>query len=130
MFINRYESSEPVLDAKVEVESGDRRALATFHKDLGDYAVDDGPLLEQLSKAGEHSLIITIASGDDADLLDASLTVARQEDGHDHDGEGRVSAARAGLLAGGVISVVAGVGFWARRRNHAALRAGSAGGLK
>src|SRR2546427_11870866 len=36
MFINRYETNEPVLNAQVELELGNLKATAPFHADQGD----------------------------------------------------------------------------------------------
>ena len=124
MLINRYDTNEPVLDAKVEMESGDRRASAKFHADLGDYAVDDPAFLEALSKEGEHALLITIVAGSDSDLLDATLRVAPADLGHEH--EQWLGTARAGLLAGGLIVALAvGGGLVARRRDNGTRQAAS-----
>ncbi|MCA0177675.1 MAG: hypothetical protein LCH73_15555 [Proteobacteria bacterium] len=75
LLIDRYATNEPVLGAQVEVESGPRKAKATFHADLGDYAVDDPALLKQLSTPGAHPLVITIRAGDESDLLGGVLHV-------------------------------------------------------
>lgn len=88
LLIDRFETNEPVLKATVEVASGDAKALARFHADLGDYAVDDATLLKLLSQPGEHALVITVTAGEDSDLLDAVLQVgaapAESAQGHDH----------------------------------------------
>lgn len=91
LLINRYATNEPVLNATVEVETGTLKAPATFHADMGDYAVDDAAMLKALAAPGEHSLVITILAGSDSDLLDGTLTVpgaAAGDHGHSHD-EGR-----------------------------------------
>jgi hypothetical protein len=84
MLINRFATNEPVLNAKVEIESGAAKATATFHADLGDYAVDDPAMLKALSLPGEHPLVITVLAGADADLLDGSLRVTAAADEHGH----------------------------------------------
>lgn len=116
MLVNRYESSEPVLDAKVEIESGNTRAVAKFHSDMGDYAVDDAAFLEALSKEGEHALLITIVAGPDSDLLDGKLTVGPADHGHAHDQEEGSGSARTGLLVGGLLLAVVVGGIILRRR--------------
>jgi hypothetical protein len=73
LLIDRYESNEPVLGARVTVESGGIEAQATFHADHGDYAVDDARLLALLRQPGEHALVFTVTLGADADLLDGTL---------------------------------------------------------
>lgn len=84
MLINRFATNEPVLDAKVEIESGAVKAQAKFHADLGDYAIDDATMLKALSLPGEHPLVITVVAGADADLLDGSLKVSAPVDDHGH----------------------------------------------
>src|SRR5690606_12547461 len=92
MLIDRFETNEPVLKATVEVASGNAKAQARFHADLGDYAVDDTALLKLLSQPGEHALVITVTAGEDSDLLDAVLQVRTaalaSAHGHDHAGDG------------------------------------------
>lgn len=75
IFIDRFASNEPVLQAQVEVESGGLKAQAKFHADRGDYAIDDPAMLKKLLTPGEHPLVITVLAGKDSDLLDAVLRV-------------------------------------------------------
>lgn len=95
LLIDRFETNEPVLKAKVEVALGELKAMATFHEDHGDYAITDKALLAQLRQAGPHPLVITIESGEDADLLDAKLVTP---DEHDHDTAPQGSWRTAGVL--------------------------------
>lgn len=90
MLINRFETSEPVLEAKVEVETGGLKAAAKFHSDMGDYAVDDAAFLKALRAAGEHALVVTVIAGTDSDLLDGTFKsdgAAAGARGHSHDDE-------------------------------------------
>ncbi|MCZ8250906.1 MAG: hypothetical protein O9318_00395 [Hylemonella sp.] len=73
LLIDRYASNEPVLNARVTVESGGIEAAATFHADHGDYAVRDERLLALLRQGEEHALVFTITQGNDSDLLDGTL---------------------------------------------------------
>ncbi len=93
MLVNRFETNEPVLDAKVEVETGALKAPAKFHSDLGDYAVDDAAFLKALKAPGTHAVVVTIIAGAEADLLDGTLQSAgattgpgahAHDDGHGH----------------------------------------------
>lgn len=84
MLINRFATNEPVLNAKVEIESGAVKAQAKFHADLGDYAVDDAAMLKALSLPGDHPLVITVLAGAEADLLDGTLHVTVPADDHDN----------------------------------------------
>lgn len=98
ILINRFETNEPVLHAQVEVESGAAKAVAKFHDDMGDYAVDDPNFLKVLKAPGAHPMVITILAGEDSDLLEGTLQTgagaapaAAAGDGHGHahgDGHG------------------------------------------
>ena len=84
MLVNRFETNEPVLDAKVEIESGALKAAAKFHADMGDYAVDDAAFLKALKAPGAHPMVITIVAGAEADLLEGTLT-SEGADAHSHE---------------------------------------------
>lgn len=79
LFVNRFDTSEPVLHAAVELESGEHRASAAFRADQGSYVVNDPNLLKALGRAGSHPIVITVTSGNEADLLEATLAVAAVE---------------------------------------------------
>jgi hypothetical protein len=83
ILMDRFETNEPVLKARVEIESGGVKAVAKFHDDIGDYSVDDPAMLKKLSTPGEHPLVITVLAGKDSDLLDAVLRVEAMH-GSDH----------------------------------------------
>lgn len=89
ILVDRYETNEPVLNGKLEVEYQGQKASAKFHADLGDYSIDDPKLLKALSAPGKHALLFTFVSGDESDLLEGTLEVsAVQDHGHEH-GVGR-----------------------------------------
>lgn len=89
MFINRFETSEPVLGAKVEVETGTLKAAAKFHADLGDYAVDDQAVLAALNLEGPKAVVVTIIAGDESDLLEGTLGPANNANSEVRAREGR-----------------------------------------
>lgn len=84
ILIDRYETNEPVLNGKLEVEFNGLKAPAKFHADHGDYAIDDANFLKALAKPGTHSLIFTLAAGEESDFFEGTLEVkaADQVDGH------------------------------------------------
>ena len=86
LLVNRFETNEPVLGAKIEIETGALKAAAKFHADMGDYAVDDAAFLKALKAPGAHPMVITIVAGAEADLLEGTLTSEGAE-AHSHDGE-------------------------------------------
>lgn len=105
LLIDRFETNEPVLNAKVEVELSGRTAVAGFHADHGDYAVDDAAFLKALSAPGTHSLVMTVTSGSDTDLLEASMEVAGEQRAAEGRSVARVPLAMA-AIAGILLTVV------------------------
>ncbi|RJG04539.1 hypothetical protein D3878_19495 [Noviherbaspirillum sedimenti] len=114
ILIDRYETNEPVLNGKLEVEFNGLKAPARFHADLGDYAVDDANFLKALAKQGKHSLIFTLTAGDESDLLEGTLEVkAGDEDAHGHthddshdDAHGHESSLRNWAIGGALLAIL------------------------
>lgn len=77
VMIDRYDTNEPVLNGKLEVEYKGIKAQAKFHADIGDYAIDDPKFLQALSAPGKHQLMFTFVAGDESDLLEGVLEVPR-----------------------------------------------------
>lgn len=132
ILVDRYESNEPVLDAKLEVESGSLKAVAAFRAEQGDYVVTDAAMLKALAAPGEHGLVFTLVAGKDSDLLDGTLVGAAarvaasakddhghahgaDDHGHDHELE-RAAWIGAGVAALGLIG---GIAWWRQRRREA-----------
>jgi hypothetical protein len=82
VLVDRYETNEPVLNGQLEVQYKNIKAKATFHPDIGSYALTDPRLLKALSAPGKHALLFTLVAGDDSDLLEGTLAV--EEDHHEH----------------------------------------------
>lgn len=129
ILIDRFETNEPVLDAKVEVESGPAKATARFHADHGDYAVDDPAFLKRLEQPGEHSVVVTVIAAKDSDLLEGTLRVTTESlqaaHGHAHaddaDHGARPAWSRwveAGAVGLAAVVALAVAGWWWRRRTH------------
>ena len=126
-YVARYDSNEPVLNAQVEIELGERRTQAVFRVEQGDYLVADAAFTAALAAPGEHPLLFTLSVGDEGDLVDGSLKVAADQAGHAHD----PAQAGGGLPplawgAGGVIALaaVAALGTLALRRRKPAFPTG------
>lgn len=122
--VDRYETNEPVLGAKLEVESGALKAVATFRAEQGDYAVADAAMLKALAASGEHGLVFTLVAGQESDLLDGTLVnpaggaaAGGASDHHAHDPE----LERAAWLGAGVaaLGLVGGIAWWRQRRRDA-----------
>ncbi|OWW20720.1 hypothetical protein AYR66_15745 [Noviherbaspirillum denitrificans] len=99
LVVDRFETNEPVLNGKVEVEVDGAKSMAKFRPERGDYAVDDKALLTTLTKPGKHSVMFTIAAGNDSDLLEAAMQVA--------DASGTTANAKPGALSSFPFSVSA-----------------------
>lgn len=84
ILIDRFATNEPVLGAKVEVQTGQVKAVAKFHADHGDYAVADEAFLKALATPGEHALVVTLNTGKESDLLDGVLKVEAVAAEHAH----------------------------------------------
>lgn len=126
ILIDRFETNAPVLQAVVEVESGGRKAVARFHADHGDYAVDDPAFLAVVARPGEHAIVVSVAAKDESDLLNGTLVVADAAgrnavaghahggDDHDHD----PTLERVLIGGAGVALVVLVIVLWQRRRRR------------
>ncbi|MDP3699404.1 MAG: hypothetical protein Q8R72_00700 [Hylemonella sp.] len=120
LLIDRFETNEPVLDAQVEVESGGLKAVAKFHAEHGDYAVDDARLLALLRQPGEHALVFTIVKGQESDLLDGTLSPAAATALIDEHDIGLGAGGWLTLVIGGLV-LAAGVVWFLRRRRATAM---------
>lgn len=117
IFVNRYETNEPIEGALVELEFGSLKATAPFHGDQGDYAVADGPFLAALQVPGDHALVITLTTGQEADLLDAALHVPSSEaHEREHDHPHWESWLKRGAAATLLLVLGIAIGGWLQRR--------------
>ena len=74
-FVDRNKSNAPVLSATLELELGDKKAVARFRPDSGDYLIDDAPFLAAFDKPGIYPLSFTLIAGEESDLLSANFAV-------------------------------------------------------
>jgi hypothetical protein len=133
IFVDRYESNEPVLGAKLEVESGPLKAVAAFRAEQGDYVVTDPAMLKALAAPGEHGLVFTLVAGTDSDLLDGTLVgpasraaaaAAKDDHGHAHGGDDHGhdhELERAAWIGAGIaaLGLMGGIAWWRQRRREA-----------
>lgn len=71
IYVDRFVDNSPFVGAQVEVESGSWRAQAT-EIEPGTYRVT----VPLLAIPGRHGLLFTLSRGQEADLLETTLTVA------------------------------------------------------
>lgn len=116
IMIDRYATNEPVLDAKVEVESGAIKQTAVFHADHGDYSLPAAIF----RKPGTYPITLTVVSGKNTDLLVGDLVVPDPEAGHDQSAEAASGLLKWAKPAGAIALALAFVGIaasmWRRRR--------------
>lgn len=116
LYLNRYATSEPVAGATLELESGPLRAVATYQADHGSYVVTEPRFVQALGEPGEHALLATVTAGQEADLLEATLS---QAGGQAPEAPRRaigLAAAAAALL----IAAAGGALAWRARRRRTA----------
>lgn len=111
VMIDRYESNEPVLDGKLEVEFNGAKAAARFHADYGDYAVDDENFLKALARPGKHALLFTLTAGAESDLIEGTLEVPENGSGEAHDDNHGRGALLIWAIAGALLAVAAVAAF-------------------
>ncbi len=131
IFVDRYETNEPVLGASLVVERGEARADAVFRPAQGDYVVADAAFVRALATPGQHPLVFTLTAGQEADLLDATLVTGSAEHAHDdHDHHGHWHLSDALIAGGGLLALAAGGWWWWRRRRASTASALAAGGTR
>ncbi len=74
IYLHDFKSNVPVLDATIEIESGELSASAEYSKLLKAYALTNQEMLQLLSHEGEHEIVLTVMTDDNGDLLSANLT--------------------------------------------------------
>lgn len=122
IFIDRFATNEPVLQATVEVETDGLKAVAKKHADHGDYTLDDPAMLRRLSTPGPHALVFTVTAGGEADLLEGTLVTPPPAAAA---GAGWPATALA-AGAGGALALLALAFAWRRHRASAHLSIGGA----
>ena len=111
--LDRYSTNDPVLKAKVELESGSFKAIAQFHADHGDYSLPSAAF----KKPGTYAIVLTVTAGEQTDLLTGELVVPDPEAQPAHDEKTRPWQRWLGYLAGAMLLVIGWV--WALRKRKA-----------
>jgi hypothetical protein len=81
LFVDRFDTNEPVTEAVVELESGSFKAKGTLNADIGDFVFASGAF----AKPGTYPIQLTVTAGDDVDILAANLVIPAPAETHRHD---------------------------------------------
>ncbi len=115
--LDRYATNEPVLKAKVELESGSFKAIAEFHADHGDFSVPAAAF----KKPGTYAIVLTVTAGDQTDLLAGELVVPEANAQAAQIGHARPWLRWLGYAAGALLLIVIGASVLRKRRTNPAL---------
>jgi hypothetical protein len=111
LFVDRYATNEPVVDAKIDVEAGTAKGSAQAGAD-GTYSFSS----PAFAQPGQLPVTLTIVAGSDSDLLTGNLVIAGAADVAGH------ARAEAWWMrwwwGAGALLLVAGiaVAWWSRRQ--------------
>jgi uncharacterized protein (TIGR03382 family) len=75
VIVDRFETNEPVLKARIEAETNGIKDVAKFHADHGDYSFTKPELLKALRQPGQHPIVFTVLTDSESDLVDGTLNV-------------------------------------------------------
>jgi len=109
--LDRWESNEPVRDARIEIDSNGRSLVAAVQED-GTYMLDAAPF----AAPSTYPLTITITADEESDLLAADLVVSANGD---PSLTTMATGGRLGAIAAGALALLATVIFLALRRRRA-----------
>ena len=115
IYLDRYDTNQPVTDAKIEVEVGSIKGIAAAQAD-GSYRFKN----DVFAKPGELAVSLTVLAGKDADLLVGDLKIGDLDDGHAHIEANKPWLAWA-AYAGAALLLVAVVFVVLRRRKGASV---------
>jgi cobalt-zinc-cadmium efflux system membrane fusion protein len=111
LFLDRYATNEPVVDAKVDIEAGPLKGTAQANPD-GTYTFKHAAL----TQPGQLPVTFTITAGRDSDLLAGDLVIGNPSETKAHaDGD---SLWRRWWWAAGGLVLLAGIAiaWWSRRK--------------
>ncbi len=121
LYLDRYASNEAVKDAKIDIEIGNIKGVATAQAD-GSYLFRN----DVLAKPGELAVSFTVQAGKDTDLLAGDLKIGNLVDDHNDEAARRPWLRWASYLVGGLLLVVIAVLALRRRKTRLALRSTAA----
>jgi hypothetical protein len=112
LFVDRYATNEPVVDAKIDIEAGPLKGSAPANPD-GTYTFKNAAL----TRLGQHPVTFTITAGRDSDLLAGDLVIGDPNAAKVHVNDDPLWK-RWWWTAGGLVLLVAVAIAWWSRRNR------------
>jgi len=112
IYLDRYDTNEPVTDAQIEVEVGSIKGIALKQAD-GSYSFVN----DVFTKPGDLAVSFTILAGKDADLLAGELKISNPTDDHAHDDAAKPWLRWAAYAGGALLLVLIAAGFLRRRKS-------------
>lgn len=98
VFVDRYETNEPVINGNLEAELNGVKATGTYRPERGDYVIADEAFVKALASPGKHALVFTLSAAEESDLLEGALEV-QPTASHEHRERISLVWVGAGLLA-------------------------------
>ena len=111
VYLDRYASNEPVKDAKIDIEIGNIKGVATAQAD-GSYLFKN----DVLAKPGELSVSFTVYAGKDTDLLAGDLKIGNADNVYSDKTTSRSWLRWLSYLAGALLLIVITVQVLRKRR--------------
>ena len=111
IYLDRYATNEPVTDAKIEVEVGNIKGIATVQPD-GSYSFKN----DLFAKPGELAVSFTVLAGKDADLLAGDLKIGNPVDNHADDVASKHWLRSAANAGGALLLIVIAAAVLRRRK--------------
>jgi len=118
IYLDRYDTNEPVTDAQIEVEVGSIKGIALKQADGSYTFVND-----VFTKPGDLAVSFTVVAGKDADLLAGDLKIASPADDHAHDGSAKPWLLWAAYAGAALLLVAALIAALRKRRSAIASNA-------
>jgi membrane fusion protein, heavy metal efflux system len=80
VFVDRFETNEPVTKATVELEVNGVKKMGTLKPDMGEFTF----AADTFAKPDSYAIALTITAGDDIDILAGNLVVPEVINDHAH----------------------------------------------
>ncbi len=84
IYLDDYLSNQPIADAQLDIELEQLTASAVWNAAAQHYEMREPELLQALQRPGQHTLLFTIQTEQQADLLDGLLEGPHTEHTHEH----------------------------------------------